>query len=111
MGGRGRLRVRIFCSEQAHFEKCQPPNLMRMLSRKTRTRSGPRPPIKQKQNILFQSRDIIVTMSKFVTKNRIYANFIVLDLRTFFSFEFVSRSSFTNCRHQISNNIYLEISL
>ena len=28
----GRLRVRVFCSEQAHFEKCRPPNLMRMLS-------------------------------------------------------------------------------
>ena len=43
--------------------------------------------------ILFQSRDTIVTMSKFVTKNRIHANFIVLYLRTesryrrtFFSF-------------------------
>ena len=37
---------------------------------------------KNYQNILFQSRDTIVTMSKFVTKNRIYANFIVLYLRT-----------------------------
>ena len=34
---------------------------------------------KKYQNILFQS---VVTMSKFVTKNRIYANFIVLYLRT-----------------------------
>ena len=72
---------------------------------------------KNYQNILFQSRDTIVTMSKFVTKNRINANFIVLYPRTksryrriFFSFEFVSRSSFSN-RHQISNTINLEISL
>ena len=72
---------------------------------------------KNYQNILFQSKDTTVTMSKFVTKNRIYANFIVLYLRTesryrrtFFSFEFVSRSSFSN-RRQIYNNINLEISL
>ena len=72
---------------------------------------------KNYQNILFQSRDTIVTMPKFVTKNRIHANFIVLYprtksryRRTFFSFEFVSRSSFSN-RHQISNTINLETSL
>ena len=48
------------------------------------------------QNILFQSKDTTVKMSKFVTKYTIYANFIVLYLRTesryqrtFFSFEFV----------------------
>ena len=48
---------------------------------------------KNYQNILFQSKDTAVAMSKFVTKNRIYANFIVLYLqtesryrRTFFSF-------------------------
>ena len=69
------------------------------------------------QKILFRSRDAIVTMSKFVTKKRIWANFIVLYLptasrygRTFFSFEFVSKSSFST-RHAISNNIYFEILL
>ena len=72
---------------------------------------------KNYQNILFQSKGTTVTMSKFVTKNRIHANFFVLYLRTesryrrtFFSFEFVSRSSFSN-RRQIYNNINLEISL
>ena len=70
---------------------------------------------KNYQNILFQSKDTAVTMSKFASKNRIYANFIGFYLRTesryqrtFFSFEFVSRSSFSN-RHQIYNNINLEI--
>ena len=40
-----------------------------------------------KKNILFQWKDTTVTMSKFVTKNRIYANFIVLYLRTESRFE------------------------
>ena len=61
---------------------------------------------KNYQNILFQSRDTIVTMSKFVTKKRIWANFIVLYLptasryrRTFFSFElFEDRLSATDMK-------------
>ena len=49
MGGRGRLRVRVFCSEHAHFEKCRPLVGLQTLGacsvRKTRSRSRPHSPI------------------------------------------------------------------
>ena len=32
IGGGGQLRVRVFRSKHTHFEKCEPPNLVRMLS-------------------------------------------------------------------------------
>ena len=74
--------------------------------------------IKPKENIKISyfDQDIQLLQCQH-TKKRIYANFIVLYLRTelryrrtFFSFEFVSRSPFSN-RHQISIKIYFEISL